>query len=139
MFYIKRTNNSVEILDPELVPALISSVLQENQTSFTVEKTPREYLSVVFTDRGCGIIYIRHDPTYIALDASTEPNISNKRVTLMVDGEPTCVPKNMKLTKRKTLDIIKEFCRSGKLLETVHWIREELAPAARDSRKENIT
>jgi hypothetical protein len=124
MYCLKRVDKCVEIKDPDMLVHDIEWLLQRDQTCFSVEETPREYLSVIYTSRGCGVIYIRHDPTYLALDASTEASNSRKRVTIMVDNEPTPFPANMKLTKQQAMEIIREFCISGKLSDSVYWIKE---------------
>jgi hypothetical protein len=128
MCYLKRSDTCVEVKDSDSISELICSLLRNNRTSFFVERLSDEHLSVVFTDRGCCVVYVRHKPTYIALDASTEPSISKSRATVLVDDEPTPIPANMKLTKRQTIDIIKEFCRSGRLSDIVHWLKEGPAP-----------
>ena len=127
MCVLRRKGLCIEVNDSRSIRESIQLLLAEPATCFSVEKRGRERLSVVFGDRGCCVVYIRDEPTYCALDASTAPTNCRGKVSILVDGEVTPIPANIKLTKRQTIAIIREFCESGKLSELVDWIREEPA------------
>ena len=120
---------------PDQVTEAIMGATADGQTYFCVEKSPDENLGVIFSDKGCAVVYINYDPTYIALDASNDPTEAKGRVTLLVDNEPTPFPANMKLTKQQARQIVKEFCASGELSKTVYWVREGPSPDSRGERQ----
>ena len=121
---IRNSREKIEGVEPGQVEQAIKQVLAKGGTTFFVERSPEEYLTVIYTDRDCAIIYTRSKPVYVALDASTEPAESSGRVTLIVDGEPTPLPANMKLSKARSREIIEEFCASGQLSKAVYWVQD---------------
>jgi len=123
-FTITNSRAKLEGITPDGIDEAIEQMLVGGKTSFFVEKSREEYLNVIYTDRGCAVIYTKSAPFYIALDASTEPAESAERVTLMVDNEPTPLPANMKLRKAQVREIIREFCASGQLSNSVHWVND---------------
>lgn len=121
---IRSSREKIEGVEPGQIEQAIKQVLATGATTFFVEKSSEEYLTVIYTDRGSAVIYTRSKPEYVALDASTEPAESSGRVTLIVDGEPTPLPANMKLGKEQSREIIEEFCASGQLSKAVYWVQD---------------
>lgn len=125
MCTLKCGDFTAALADDKAIDDTISRCYKNDETYFVIEKTPKEYIEVIFTDNGCSVIYVRHAPEYIALDASTEPDESKNRIELMVGNEPTPMPSNMKLTKQQAREIMREFCASGKLSDSVYWLNEQ--------------
>ncbi len=127
--YLTRGQTWIEIERPDRLRDQIKKLLNgKHETCFHVQESladnQKEDLCVVFTDRGCSVIYHRYEPQWIAFDASIHSENSLRRFKIWVDHDLTPLPANMKLTKRQTLEIIREFCISRQLTDSIYWIKE---------------
>jgi hypothetical protein len=89
---------------------------------FVIERSPEEYLEVVYTERGSAVIHVDRRSGYLARNASTEPRYSAERFVVTIGGQATPFPLNQKLTKAQVRKIIAAFVEDGTLLPEVHWL-----------------
>jgi hypothetical protein len=102
--------------------AALARAASDGRGYFVVERSPEEYLEVVYTDRGSAVIHVDRRSGYLACNASTESRYSAERFVVTIGGQMTPLPLNQKLTKAQVRNIVAAFVEGGTLLPEIHWL-----------------
>jgi len=108
--------------------SLVLEWMQKKEIAFFIKSHTKEELHIVCTPRGSAVIYANYNEPYVAMDASTTPVWSERKVTIHVGGQETVLFENIILTKSLVRQIARRFCQKGDLLPAVYWLKEGTEP-----------